>query len=118
MQTTYLPGRGLVAAVISSIGIWHEGTRDLVTDGLYLDLRRALRNSADDPTMRSRTGMDADVHAHVLAGALADVILREAARRLSVPATGTALCVQNRARLIRALYTRLDRLTAPLPATT
>ncbi|MGA5499397.1 hypothetical protein ACPCSP_34370 [Streptomyces cinereoruber] len=26
--------------------------------------------------------------------------------------------VQNRARLIRALYTRLDRLTEPLPATT
>ncbi|MGA5874016.1 hypothetical protein [Streptomyces cinereoruber] len=51
-------------------------------------------------------------------GALDDVILREAARRLSVLATGTALCVQNRARLVRALYTRLDRLTEPLPATT
>ncbi|MEV7676489.1 restriction endonuclease [Streptomyces sp. NPDC088752] len=47
-------------------------------------------------------------------GALADVILRETNRRLSVPAVGTAQCVQNRARLIRALYARLDRLTDSL----
>ncbi|MGA4946972.1 MULTISPECIES: restriction endonuclease [Streptomyces] len=46
-------------------------------------------------------------------GALADVILRETNRRLSIPAAGTARCVQNRARLVRALYARLDRLTAP-----
>ncbi|MEW1724738.1 restriction endonuclease [Streptomyces sp. NPDC093109] len=46
-------------------------------------------------------------------GALAEVILREADGRLSVPLQGTARCVQNRARLVRALYTRLDRLTEP-----
>lgn len=51
-------------------------------------------------------------------GALAEVVLREADRRLSVPPTGTARCVQNRARLVRALYTRLDRLAEPLPAAT
>lgn len=51
-------------------------------------------------------------------GALADVILRETNRCLSVPAAGTARCVQNRARLIRPLYTRLGRLTEPLPTTT
>ncbi|MFJ4343518.1 hypothetical protein [Streptomyces sp. NPDC088915] len=79
MQTTHLPGRGLVVAVISSIGVRHDGAHDLVTDGLYLDLRRALRNPADDPAMRYRTGLDADVHAHVHAtpGAL-EVILRTA----------------------------------------
>ncbi|MFD7868176.1 hypothetical protein [Streptomyces sp. NPDC059783] len=67
MKTTCLPGRGLVAAVISSIGVRHDGAHDLVTTGLYLDLRHALRNPADDPTMRYRTGLDDDVHAHVLA---------------------------------------------------
>lgn len=51
-------------------------------------------------------------------GALAEVVLREAARRLSAPIQGTAQCVQNRARLVRALYSRLDRLTEPCPATT
>ncbi|MFJ4873348.1 restriction endonuclease [Streptomyces sp. NPDC088757] len=65
----------------------------------------------------------ADVTRHVALpkhdgrSALADVILRETNRRLSVPTAGTARCVQNRARLVRALYTRLDRLTEPLPAT-
>ncbi|MBQ1116254.1 DUF6415 family natural product biosynthesis protein [Streptomyces sp. C3-3] len=51
-------------------------------------------------------------------GALAEVILREAAGRLSQPIEGTARCAQNRARLVRGLYTRLGRLTEPAPATT
>ncbi|MFD3729073.1 hypothetical protein [Streptomyces sp. NPDC058671] len=66
MQTTHLPGRGPVAAVISSIGIRHDGAHGLVTDGLYLDLSRVLRNPADDPAKRYRTGLDDDVYAHVL----------------------------------------------------
>ncbi|KIZ15738.1 DUF6415 family natural product biosynthesis protein [Streptomyces natalensis] len=49
-------------------------------------------------------------------GALAEVVLREADGRLSAPLQGTARCAQNRARLVRALYTRLDRLTEALPA--
>ncbi|MFJ6861506.1 DUF6207 family protein [Streptomyces werraensis] len=44
--------------------------------------------------------------------ALADVVLREAEGRLSVAIEGTVRCVQNRARLVRALYERLDRLEA------
>ncbi|UQA97545.1 restriction endonuclease [Streptomyces halobius] len=48
--------------------------------------------------------------------ALAEVVLREADRRLSVPLEGTARCVQDRARLVQALYQRLDRLTQPAPA--
>ncbi|MFE2601071.1 DUF6415 family natural product biosynthesis protein [Streptomyces sp. NPDC059396] len=51
-------------------------------------------------------------------GAFAEVVLREADGRLSAPLKGTARCVQNRARLVRALYTRLDRLTEPAPAAT
>ncbi|MFB6945611.1 DUF6415 family natural product biosynthesis protein [Streptomyces sp. NPDC056237] len=67
----------------------------------------------------------ADVRRHAAAlpksdgrGALAEVILREADGRLSAPLEGTTRCAQNRARLVRALYTRLDRLTEPLSAAT
>ncbi|MFG2676862.1 DUF6415 family natural product biosynthesis protein [Streptomyces sp. NPDC048445] len=42
--------------------------------------------------------------------ALADVVLREAEGRLSMMIEGTVRCAQNRARLVRALYARLDRL--------
>lgn len=51
-------------------------------------------------------------------GALAEIILREATGHLSAPIQGTARCAQNRARLVRALYERMDRLTEPLPAAT
>ncbi|MEE1751218.1 restriction endonuclease [Streptomyces sp. SP18CS02] len=49
------------------------------------------------------------------ASALADVVLEEADRRLSVPLEGTARCAQGRARLVRALYERLDRLAGVAP---
>ncbi|MEU1439283.1 DUF6415 family natural product biosynthesis protein [Streptomyces sp. NPDC005775] len=42
--------------------------------------------------------------------ALADVVLREAEGRLATMIEGTVRCAQNRARLVRALYARLDRL--------
>ncbi|MCX5345777.1 DUF6415 family natural product biosynthesis protein [Streptomyces atratus] len=65
----------------------------------------------------------ADVRRHAAAlpksdgrGALAEVVLREADGRLSAPLERTARCAQNRARLVRALYTRLDRLTEAAPA--
>ncbi|MFF3335730.1 restriction endonuclease [Streptomyces sp. NPDC002888] len=47
--------------------------------------------------------------------ALADVVLGDAGRLLSAPIEGTAACVQDRARLVRALYERLDRLTQSEP---
>ncbi|WP_435058358.1 DUF6415 family natural product biosynthesis protein [Streptomyces sp. bgisy060] len=47
--------------------------------------------------------------------ALTEVVLREANGRLKEPYSGTMACVQNRARLVRALYERLDRL-APASA--
>ncbi|MFC8794800.1 hypothetical protein [Streptomyces cinereoruber] len=49
MQIIHLPGHGLVAAVISSIGVRHDGAHALVDTGLYLDLSRVLRNPADEP---------------------------------------------------------------------
>ncbi len=50
-------------------------------------------------------------------GALAEIVLHEADGFLSAPLNGTARCVQKRTRLVQALYTRLDRLTEPAPAT-
>ncbi|MFJ4010874.1 DUF6415 family natural product biosynthesis protein [Streptomyces sp. NPDC090026] len=44
--------------------------------------------------------------------ALSEVVLREANGRLTEPYDGTMACVQNRARLVRALYERLDRLAS------
>lgn len=46
----------------------------------------------------------------------ADVVLEEAEQRLAVPLEGTAACAQNRARVVRDLYSRLDRLTEASPA--
>jgi UPF0042 nucleotide-binding protein len=67
MQITHLGGRRLVTAVIRSIGVRHDGAHALVTDGLYLDLRTALRNPAGDPGMRHLTGLHPRVFHHVLA---------------------------------------------------
>lgn len=48
-------------------------------------------------------------------GAFAEVVLREADGHLSTPLTGTAHCARSRARLVQALYSRLDRITDPAP---
>ncbi|MFF9512294.1 hypothetical protein ACF1BU_37185 [Streptomyces sp. NPDC014724] len=42
--------------------------------------------------------------------ALADIVLRGGGGRPSATLEGTVRCVQNRLRLVRALYERLDRL--------
>ncbi|MFE1775989.1 hypothetical protein [Streptomyces sp. NPDC059008] len=46
---------------------------------------------------------------------LAEHVLAEAERRLSVRLEGTVRCVQGCARLTRALYNRLDRLAGAAP---
>lgn len=46
---------------------------------------------------------------------LAEVVLREADRRLPSRRMGTVHCVQQRARLVRTLYERLDRINSVLP---
>ncbi|MFH9424586.1 DUF6415 family natural product biosynthesis protein [Streptomyces sp. NPDC017529] len=43
--------------------------------------------------------------------ALAEVVLGEADRRLTPPLQGTMSCARSRARMVRALYERLGRLT-------
>ncbi|MFF0437480.1 DUF6415 family natural product biosynthesis protein [Streptomyces sp. NPDC004327] len=83
---------------------------------IALQLTGAARAVAAD-VRRTADQLPAD-HA---ARAHADVVLDEASRCLSAAPDGTARCAQGRARLIRALYERLDRLTeaaAPRPAKT
>lgn len=82
MQITHLGGRRLVTAVIRSIGARHDGAHDLVTDGLYLDLRTALRNPADDPSMRYLTGLHPRVFHHVLATPGACELISRTSRQL------------------------------------
>jgi UPF0042 nucleotide-binding protein len=82
MQITHLDGRGLVAAVVRTIGFRHKGAHDLVTNGLYLDLRYVLRNPADDPAMRYLTGLHGRVYAHVLATPGAPELIARTARQL------------------------------------
>ncbi|MFE7515750.1 hypothetical protein ACFU8I_31660 [Streptomyces sp. NPDC057540] len=90
MQTTLLAGTGgFFTTVISSIGVRHHGAHDLVTDGLYLDLRHALRNPADDPEMRHATGLDARVRAHVMATPGAREVITRTALRLRALADET-----------------------------
>ncbi|MFE3144393.1 hypothetical protein [Streptomyces scopuliridis] len=47
--------------------------------------------------------------------ALADVVLEETQRRLAATLEGTVRCVQNRARLDRALYAWTDSWKSPRP---
>ncbi|RSO09258.1 restriction endonuclease [Streptomyces sp. WAC 06783] len=47
--------------------------------------------------------------------ALTEVVLGEAERRLSARPQATVVCVQHLARLVRALYERLDRLDSAAP---
>ncbi|MBM7054108.1 restriction endonuclease [Streptomyces durocortorensis] len=82
---------------------------------IALLLTGAARAVAGD--VRRAADLLPDEHA---ARALADVVLDEADRRLAVRVEGTVRCVQGRARLVRALYERLDRLVgaAPEPVST
>ncbi|WP_432043467.1 DUF6415 family natural product biosynthesis protein [Streptomyces cadmiisoli] len=101
------PYECLVKAVLAWTGEDTLATRDYEQIGLQLtgharavasDVRRRANHLPKDSGPR----------------ALADVVLREAEGRLSATMEGTVRCVQNRARLVRALYERLDRLEAAL----
>ncbi|MEU2119529.1 DUF6415 family natural product biosynthesis protein [Streptomyces sp. NPDC016459] len=99
------PYECLVTAVLAWTGGDTLSTRDL--EQIALQLTGHARAVASDVRRRADQLPKASGPK-----ALADVVLREAEGRLSVPIEGTARCVQNRARLVRALYERLDRLEA------
>jgi hypothetical protein len=95
------PYECLVTAVLTWTGEDTLTTRDL--EQIALQLTGHARAVASDVRRRAdRLPKDSGPRA------LADVVLREAEGRLSVPIEGTVRCVQNRARLVRALYERLD----------
>ncbi|MDX3434400.1 restriction endonuclease [Streptomyces sp. ME01-18a] len=81
---------GLASADIQQIALLFTGAARAVAS----DVRRAADLLPDEHAAR----------------ALADVVLEEADRRLSLGIEGTVRCVQDRARLVRALYERLARL--------
>ncbi|MER7001340.1 DUF6415 family natural product biosynthesis protein [Streptomyces sp. NPDC000410] len=94
----------LAEAVLGWTG--ETGLRPADVLQIALQLTGAARAVAAD-VRRAADRLPAD-HA---ARALADVVLDETDRRLSAGPDGTVRCAQGRARLIRALYERLDRLT-------
>jgi hypothetical protein len=98
----------LVKAVLDWKGDPHLATADY--EQIALLLAGAARSVAGD--VRQAAARLPEDHA---ARVIADVVLEEAERRLSVPLEGTARCAQGRARLVRALYERLDRLTETSP---
>ncbi|MFC8394580.1 DUF6415 family natural product biosynthesis protein [Streptomyces sp. NPDC057238] len=101
---TELPlGRAPYEALVTAVLAWQDPD---LTPGDYEQIALQLAGHA--------RALAADVQRHAAAlpkddgrGALADVILREAAGRLSQPTQSTARCAQDRARLVRALYERL-----------
>ncbi|MFJ3213497.1 DUF6415 family natural product biosynthesis protein [Streptomyces flaveolus] len=102
------PYECLVKAVLAWTGPETLATRDY--EQIALQLTGHARAVASDVRRRA-----AQLPKDSGPRALADVVLREAEGRLSVTIDGTVRCVQNRARLVRALYERLDRLEAARP---
>ncbi|MFH9426292.1 DUF6415 family natural product biosynthesis protein [Streptomyces sp. NPDC017529] len=96
--------RDLIQAVLAWTAIPKPAAADL--QHIALQLTGAAQAVASD-VRRTAARLPGDHPAL----ALADVVLAEADRRLSVAPQATVRCVQNRARLVRALYERLDRLT-------
>lgn len=97
------PHECLVKAVLD----WTDdpGLRPADIQQIALQLTGAARAVAGD-VRRAAGQLPADHPAR----ALVDVVLAEAERRLSSALQGTVRCAQGRARLVRALYERLDRL--------
>lgn len=101
------PCEGLVKAVLAWTGPDALTTRDYEQIALQMT-GHACAVAADVRRRADQLPKDSGPRA------LADVVLREAEGRLSATLEGTVHCVQNRARLVRALYERLDRLDAAL----
>ncbi|NSL43467.1 restriction endonuclease [Streptomyces sp. 8P21H-1] len=99
------PYESLVTAVLAWSGEDALTTCDLEQIALQL-IGHARAVAADVRRRATRLLTDSGPKA------LTDVVLTEAEGRLSAAIEGTVPCVQNRARLVRALYERLDRLEA------
>lgn len=102
-------------ALVKEVLGWAASTANVAPDDcLQIALQLTGHGRAVAADVR-RLSADPDVPAE--ARELAEVVLREADRRLSARRVGTVHCVQQRARIVLALYKRLDRLTARPAAT-
>ncbi|MEU6331991.1 restriction endonuclease [Streptomyces sp. NPDC047049] len=99
------PHMGLARNVIDWSGTERLSTRDY--DQIALQLTGHAHAVAADVRHRC-----AALSPRAEPRVLAELLLEEAERRLGQPRLGTAQCVQMRARQLRALYARLDHLTA------
>ncbi|TVL88504.1 restriction endonuclease [Streptomyces sp. SAJ15] len=102
------PHECLAKAVLGWTG--DPGLQPADLQQIALQLTGAARAAARD--VRRAADLLPNEHA---ARALADVVLKETDHRLSVGLEGTVRSVQGRARLVRALYERLDRLAGVAP---
>ncbi|MCY0954655.1 restriction endonuclease [Streptomyces sp. H27-S2] len=103
------PHESLVKAVLA----WTDEDTLVVRDYEQIGLQLTGHARAVASDVRRRANQLPKNSGH---RALADVVLRETEGRLSATLEGTVHCAQNRARLVRARYERLDRLeAAPAP---
>ncbi|MER5501893.1 DUF6415 family natural product biosynthesis protein [Streptomyces sp. NPDC002561] len=112
LEAELTPERAPYEALVTAVLAWKDPDLEPHDyEQLALQLAGHARAVADDVRRHAAALPKSDG-----CGALAEIVLQEADRRLSVPSKGTIRCVQNRARLVRALYERLDRLeAAPAP---
>jgi RNase adaptor protein for sRNA GlmZ degradation len=73
---------GEVRTVITTAGELHDPLPECTAPVTFVDLRTALRNPADDPTMIDMTGLDAKVRDHVLNTPGAQQIIEDVVGRL------------------------------------
>ncbi|TLQ38945.1 DUF6415 family natural product biosynthesis protein [Streptomyces marianii] len=103
------PHTSLVKAVLAWTDAADVPTSDCAQIALQLT-GHARAVASDVQRHVDRLAKDCGHRAH------AEIVLAEAERRLSTPSEGTVRCVKNRARLVRALYERLDRLSDAIGA--
>ncbi|MEE6269127.1 DUF6415 family natural product biosynthesis protein [Streptomyces diastatochromogenes] len=102
------PHMRLVRAAIS----WTSSTTLQPRDGDQIALQLTGHARVVAAEVRRRC---ADLPSDAEPRVLAEAVLEEADRRLAQPRLGTLRCVQMRARQVRALYERLDRLDKVTP---
>ncbi|MFE3206305.1 hypothetical protein [Embleya sp. NPDC059237] len=86
---------------------------------ITVDLRPRFRNPHHDPSMRERTGLDADVYAHVLATPGIEILIAGIARAaldmhtaIGGPVVVATGCVGGRHRAVGAARRLADHITA------
>ncbi|GGU48262.1 hypothetical protein GCM10010211_10590 [Streptomyces albospinus] len=109
-RTTHLR---LAHAIISAAADGSPGLADRDYEQIALQLTGHARLVA-----REVRGHCDRLPSHADPRVLAELVLDEVDRRLALPLLGTVRCAASRARLVRALYERLDRLESAIASPT